>query len=151
MLFIVGFLFMVFIFAVVSMFSGVSTLFIDLPSASMILVPLLFFFFASKSGKILGKYVKTSFRKEHKYSETELAAFSAAVKNTVKFILVIGVFCFVEGVIVCMTYLDSRDKLGPNLAITLITLMYSIAVSCFVFFPAQVWAENKINILKDEA
>jgi flagellar motor component MotA len=42
-------------------------------------------------------------------------------------------------------YLDAKDKIGPNLAVSLITLLYSITVSYFVFFPLQAWAENKIN------
>jgi flagellar motor component MotA len=114
-----------------------AAVFIDLPSALLILMSLLFFLLISKSGKILGKYIKTSFRKEYLYTETELVALSAAVKNTIKFLLATGGFGFMSGLIATLGYLGSPEKLGPNLAVCLITLTYSIAVSCFVFLPVQ--------------
>jgi len=151
MLLIIGFLFMLFIFAVISILTGVYRVFIDLPSALLVLVPMLFFCLVSKSGKIIGNYIKTSFKKEHIYTVKELTALSTALKNTSKFILSVGGFGFFTGVIAALMYLDSKDRLGPNLALSLITLMYTITISCFVFFPTQSWAENKINTLKDEA
>jgi len=148
MLLIIGFLFMVFIFAVISILAGVYALFIDMPSLSLILVSLLFFCLVSKSGKIIGNYIKTSFKKNHTYTVTELSALSTALKNTSKFILLVGGFGFLTGVVASLIYLESKDRLGPNLAISLITLLYSITISCFVLFPVQAWAENKINMLK---
>jgi len=35
--------------------------------------------------------------------------------------------------------------------VSLITMTYSIMISCFIFFPTKTWAENKIAALKDEA
>jgi flagellar motor component MotA len=49
------------------------------------------------------------------------------------------------GLIAALAHLGSPDNLGPNLAISLMTLMYSIVISFFVFFPTQAWAENKIK------
>jgi flagellar motor component MotA len=149
MLLLIGFFFMVFIFAIMGKLTGAAMLYLDWPSALLVLVLLLFFFFTSKSGKILVGYIKKSFKKEHTYTETELTAISGAVKNTIKFILSTGGIGFLAGLIASLFHLEFRDKLGPNLAISLITLMYSIAVSFFVFFPTQAWAENKINIMKD--
>ena len=152
MLLIVGFLFMVLIFAFVTVFGGdVGGAFMDLPSAALMVVSLFFFFFVTKSGKILGRYFKTSFKKEHVYSETELASLSTALKNTNKFILTVGGFGFLAGIILSLFYLENKNMLGANVAVSLITVIYSLALSCFVFFPVQVWAENKINLLKDEA
>ena len=149
MLLIIGFLFMVFILVIVGALSGAVVIFIDLPSALLILVPLLFFFFTSKSGKILGKYIKTSFKKEYIYTGTELEAFSVAVKNTIKFTLAVGGFGFMTGLIVTLAHLGMPDELTPNLAVSLIVLTYSIAISCFVFFPVQAWAENKLNAMSE--
>jgi flagellar motor component MotA len=137
--------------AFVSIYTGMGTSLIDLPSASLVIVSLLFSFFTSKSGKIFGTYIKTSFKKEHSYTPTELAALSAAAKNTIKFILAAGGFFSCAGLVAVLCHLGALDKLGPALAVSLITLTYSIAVSCFVFFPVQAWAENKVNILKDNA
>jgi len=151
MLLIIGFLFMLFIFAVISILSGAYRAFIDLPSVLLVFVPLLFFCLVSKSGKIIGNYIKTSFKKKHVYTATELTALSTALKNTGKFILLVGGFGFLTGVIAALIYLDSKDRLGPFLATSLLTLMYAITISCFALFPTQAWAENKINTLKDEA
>jgi len=141
---------MSFILAVVSILSGVGAVFVDLPSALFVLLPLLFFFFASKSGKILGKYIRTSFTKEYVYTANELASLSTALKNTIKFTFLVGGFGFFVGVIASLAFLGSSENLAPNLAIALITVLYPIMISCFVFFPVQAWAENKITALKDE-
>jgi len=151
MLLIIGFLFMVFIFAVISVLTGAYTLFIDVPSALVIIVSLIFFCLVSKSGKILGNYIKTSFKKEHIYMSTELAALSSALKNTIKFVFWVGWFVFLAGVIAALRYLDSKDMIGPNLAVALMTVIYAITVNGFVFLPVQSWAENKINTLKEDA
>jgi len=151
MLLIIGFLFMCFILAVVSILSNAGAIFIDMPSAALILVSLIFYWLVSKSGKIIGNYFKTSFKKEYIYAATELAALSTALKSTIKFILATGGFGFMIGLVATLYYLGSPDNLAPNLAVSLITLTYSIMISYFVFFPVQAWAENKIAALKDEA
>ncbi|WP_461254945.1 MotA/TolQ/ExbB proton channel family protein [Treponema sp. R80B11-R83G3] len=139
---------MVFIFTIVGILSGAAAIFIDLPSALLIIVPLIFFFLISKSGKILGEYIKSSFKKEHIYTEAELSSLSTALKNTIKFIFTLGGFGFMTGLIASLAFLETSDKLGPNIAIALITVLYPIAISCFVFFPVKAWAENKINMLR---
>jgi len=151
MLLIIGFLFMVFILAVVGTLSGLLMAFIDLPSILLILVPLLFFVFTSKSGNILSMYIKTSFKKNYSYAETELAALSGAIKNTIKFILAVGGFGFVSGLLACLVNLENKEMLGPSLAISLLAFLYAIAVSVFIFLPTQAWAENKINILRQNS
>ena len=148
MLLIIGFLFLVFIFIGMSALSGIPLVsIIDLPSALFILVPLLFFLFVSKSGSIIGKYIKTSFKKDYGYTETELEKLSTAIKNTSKFILGTGGLGFLVGFIGILMYLENREMLGPNLAVSLIIVFYAVAISFCVFFPAQAWAENKINTL----
>jgi len=151
MLLIIGFLFMILILVIVGILSVMPTVFIDLPSALLILVPLCYFFFTSKSGKILGKYIKTSFKKEYTYLGTELETLSVAVKNTTKFILAVGGFGFMTGLIATLASLGSPGNLAPNIAVSLITLTYSIMIVCFVFLPVQAWAEIKITTLKDKA
>jgi len=150
MLLIIGILFMSFILAIVSILSNAGTIFIDMPSLTLILVSLIFFWLVSKSGKTIGNYFKTSFKKEHIYTATELASLSTALKNTIKFTLAVGGFGFMIGLVATLYYLGSPDNLAPNLAVSLITLTYSIMISGFVFFPVQAWAENKIVTLKNE-
>jgi len=149
MVLFLGFLFMVFMFAIVFIFTQFFSVFVNFPSLVLILVPLLFFLLVTKSGKVIGKYIKTSFQKNYAYTIIELKELSAAIKHTVKFILAAGGFGFITFVIVCLGYIGSNEKFGPNLAICFITLTYSIAIAFFVFFPVQAWAENKINSLKN--
>ena len=151
MLLIVGFLVFVFIYSVVSIVSGLMPIsLIDLPAALIVIVPLLFFLPASKSGKIIGRYIKASFTKDHTYTGSELSGLVAAVKNTIKFILGTGGMGFLVGIIAMLKNLENRALLGPNMAISLITVFYSLAISFFIFFPTQAWAENKLNTLKGE-
>ena len=134
MLLIFGFLFTVFIFAAVGVLSQMPTFFIDLPSFLLIIIPLLFFMVTSKSGSVIGKYIVMSFKKEHKYTIAELNGLSISVKNTIKFVLAIGGFGFLFGLIASLAHIGAFECFGPNLAISLITLAYSITVSFFVFF-----------------
>ena len=145
MLLIFGFLFMIIIFIASGMLTQTLTFFLDLPSLLLIIVPLLFFLIASKSGSYIGKYIATSFKRNHTYTRTELAGLSISVKNTIRFILAVGGFGFLFGLIASLAHIGSLDRFGPNIAISLLTLTYSITISFFIFFPLQAWAENKLN------
>ena len=147
MLLILGFIFMVFVFAVVGILSQFYQTLINLPSFFLILVPLLFFLFITKSGSVIGKYFVTSFKRGYIYTKAELERLETATKNTVKFILATGVFNCITFAIISIGHIGNPERLGPNLAICLLSLTYAIAISYFVFFPIQAWAENKIKIL----
>ena len=153
MLMIIGFLFTVLISVLVSVMTGLfkvsaGSFLIDLPSALLTLVFLFFFFFTSKSGNIIGKYIKSSFKKNYNYTRAELVSLSTAIKNTIKFVLGTGGFGFLAGAIASLMYLENRDMLGPNLAVSLFTVLHSITASYLIFFPVQAWAENKINAME---
>ena len=152
MLLIIGFLFMFFfIFAGVGIVSGMSLRqIIDLPVALMVIIPLIFFLIVSKNGRVIGRYIKTSFVKAHTYTESELAGLSAAIRNTIRFILGTSGFGFLFCVIGMLRNLENMEYLGPNFAIALFTALYSIAISFFVFFPTQAWAENKLAALRGD-
>jgi len=149
MLLIIGFLFMVVILVCVSVLTGVGGVYADMPSFLFVLIPLIFFFFVSKSGKILCEYIKTSFKREHVYTVTELTSLSTAVKNTIRFLFFICGFGFFTGLITVLAFLGSPENIGPNAAIALLTVLYPVLISGFVFFLVQPWAENKIITLKD--
>jgi len=155
MLIIIGFLFSVFISVLVSIMTGVSkvrvTAFLDFPSALLTLIFLFFFFFTSKSGSIIGRYIKSGFKKNYAYTRAELVSLSAAIKNTVKFTLATGGFGFLVGAIASLFVLENKNMLGPNVAVSLLSVFYSIIVSFFIFFPVQAWAENKINAMGNDA
>jgi flagellar motor component MotA len=123
---------------------------IDLPSALLTLIFLFFFLIASKSGSIIGRYIKSSFKKNYVYTKTELASLSHAIKNTVKFTLATGGFGFLTGLVGTLMFLANKEMLGPNIAVSLFTVFYAIIVSYLVFFPVQAWAENKLNAMEND-
>ena len=106
---------------------------------------MLFFLLVTKSGKIIGKYISTSFKKNYAYSIIELEQLSSAIKNTIKFILAAGGFCFMAFVVISLGYIGSPEQLGPNLSNCLLSLTYAVVISYFIFFPVQAWAENKLK------
>ena len=153
MLLLIGILFMIFIYAVACtllagmLLSGFLFVIFDLWSFLLIFISLLFFLFVSKSGNIICWYVKASFRKSYTYTKDELEGLSKAIKNTIKFLLATGGFSFILFIINALANLGAPEYLGPSLAMSLTSLTYSAAISFFVFFPTQAWAENKINSL----
>jgi len=144
MFLIFGILFTILIFGVLIMFFHLAPVFINMPSLLFILVFLLFFMFISKSGKVILMYIKTSFKKEYAYTKTELECISLAMKNSIKYTLASGIFGCITFIIVALANLESKEVLGPALAMSLTSIVYSIAISYFIFFPTQVWADNKI-------
>jgi len=151
MLLLIGFLFLGFIYiGIISLMIGMfpAVAFFNLPALSLFIVTLSFFLIVSKSGKILGKYIKSSFKKEYTYSLTELENLCTAVKNTIKFNIAAGLAGFLTFIVTALYFLDSPYRLGPNLAMGLSSVIYAVTISYFVFFPTQAWAENKINDIK---
>ena len=147
MLLVLGFLFMVFVYAAIGVIAGFLWVLLDPWALQLVILPLFFFLFITKSGKTIGKYITASFKKDFSYSRTELEALVSAVENTIKFVLATGVFGFITFAVVSLGHIGSPERLGPSIAISLTTLAYSIAISFFVFFPVQAWAKNKINTM----
>ena len=152
MILFLGILFMFFFFAVIGVSAGsfATSMLINLPALLLILIPMLFFLLVTKSGKIINKYISTSFKKNNTYTKTELEQLSSAIKNTIKFILAVGGFCFIVCMVISLGYIGSPEQLGPNLANSLLSFTYAIAIGFFVFFPVQAWAENKLNVIKND-
>jgi len=150
MILFLGFLFMIFFIAIIGLAGGLPGIFINIPATLLLLAPLVFFLLVSRSGKIINKYISTSFKKNNTYTKTELEQLSSAIKNTIKFILAAGGFCFIACMVISLGYMGSPEQLGPNLANSLLSFTYAIAIGFFVFFPVQAWAENKKNSLGNE-
>jgi len=154
MLIIIGFLFSIFISVLLGSMTGMNAtmhgfiILVDFPSAILTLIFLFFFFFTSKSGSIIGRYIKSSFKKNYTYTRAELVSLSVAIKNTIKFTLAAGGFGFFIGAIASLG-VATKEELGPNVAVSLLTVFYAIIVSYLIFFPVQAWAENKLNAMSE--
>ena len=126
------------------------------PALFMIFIMILVFFFCvTKSGGILGGYIKSSFRKNHRYSVTELEGISRSAKNTIKMIFAAGWFAFLTALIVMLgnlnfDYPDAAMAFQHGLGISLTSPFYAVVMGYFIFFPLHVWAENKISRIKKE-
>ena len=153
MLIIIGALFSVFISVIASivmtMRASIASygMLFDFPSASLTIVFLFFFFLTSKSGSVIGRYIRSSFKKNYAYTRTELVSISSAIKNTIRFSFATGGFGFLIGAIGALTFLGEKERLGPFVALSFLTVFYSIIVSYIIFFPVQAWAENKLNAM----
>ena len=154
MLIILGILFMLLmLFSIVTIMAGGSLLALgiltDLPAALFILIPLTFFLIVTKSGKVIRRYIKSSFIKEYTYTKIELNSITTAIKNIIKFLLASGGFCFFIGIMAAFAFFFEKQLLGPIIVSSILSLFYAIAFGFFVFFPTQAWAENKINALSE--
>jgi flagellar motor component MotA len=150
MLIIAGFLFAVLFTAFIGAIDGGLYRYINIPSLVIILAPLVFFLCVTKSGGIIIGYIKTSLKRNHEYEQSELESIAAAVKNTVKIIHAAGGFGFMLGLIAVLVNLNTPEAFGRSLSVSLIVVLYSIAISFFVFFPLQAWAENRIKSKKNK-
>ena len=148
MLLFIGLLFTILIYAVIGKTAGFLGIIADKWSLLIILGSLIYFLIASKCAGVIGRYIVSSFKKNYVYTINEITKLSAAIKNTIKFILAAGGFVFVTFAIVSLGHIGAPEKLGGSLGICLSSLTYALAISFFIFFPAQVWAENKINSLE---
>ena len=126
---------------------GGAVWFVDTVSLVSIILPLVFFSVITKSGKAINTYIKCSFKKDYEYSALELKMIAMSAKNTVKFCNGMGVFGFLIGFIAALAMLSEPHQIGPTIAISLLTLFYAIGISYFIFFPLQIWAENKLILI----
>ncbi len=145
MLIIIGLLFMTFFLLLLGCSMGIVTLFLDLPSLCIILIPLAFFLIVTNNGKLLGNYIKCSFKKDFRFSRTELCHISAAVKSTMIFTLGIGGFAFLYGIICSLNNSGNAKWILVNISVGLIAVLDSFAFSFLVLYPTKVWADNKLN------
>ncbi len=146
MLILIGLLFSILMFIGIGGIFNILTFIVDIPSMIIILIPLVFFLYTSKSGDIITKYILSSFKKNYDYSKSELESIYVATKNTIKFTMATGGFGFVIGLTSCLVNMHSPEQLLLNLSVSFISLLYAIAISFFIFFPTMAWAENKVKM-----
>ena len=142
MIIFLGFLFSVIFLLFVGFINGQPSWFVDSASPAFVLYPPIFFLWVTKGGKAIKGYIKSSFKRSYQYSATELNDIASASKGAVKVTLAAGCFGFLGGIIGAMRF-AGPEYLASNLALAFISLLYSIAIAFFCFFPLQAWAENK--------
>ena len=145
MILFAGLLFTILYTAFVGLIGGELAWYIDAASFFFVLVPLIFFLFITKNGKSIYGYIKSSFRKDYVFSEGELEIIARAAGNAMRIILAAGGFSSLIGLVITLRRLDDPQILGPYLSVMITSLLYSIGLAYFVFFPLKVWAEKKMK------
>jgi flagellar motor component MotA len=108
------------------------------------------YFPLSGNGRIIIEYIKKSFQKTPQYSKFELENISAALSNAMKMTAGLAAYGFFYGLISALYNLSDLRRLGPAIAISLLSSFYSITIVFFVFFPTKVWAELELKERKKE-
>ena len=145
MILFAGVLFTIIYVAFVAVIGGELAWYVDAASFVFVLAPLVYFFLITKSGKSICSYVKSGFTKNYAYARGELDSIAGAAKNAMKVTLAAGGISFLIGLMIVLRRFDDPQMLGPYLSVMLVSLLYSLVISFFVFFPLQAWAENKIK------
>ena len=117
-------------------FSGALASFIDLPSIIVILafsVPMLM-----ASGLVADfiRGFKIMAQKVNTWSLFELKKTEIALKLMIRLLILSGLLGSMIGIVGIASSFTDISKLGPNLAIALLTLLYSILI-CFILLPVQ--------------
>lgn len=149
-MYFIGLIVFIAILAGTTIVSGTPAAFVDLPSIIAILafcVPMLM---ASgllpdflRGFRIMGQKVNT-------WSLLELKKTDIALKLTTRLLLLSGILGSIIGIIGIASSLGSMSKLGPNLAVALLTLFYSILFS-LILMPVQARVKAIMITLDEEA
>lgn len=145
MIMLLGFLFMILTLCLSGV--GMPTLldFIDMVSLTLIVVPLIFFMAVTKTHRSVIHYFKCSFKKNYNFSGYELECLSRDLGAVIRYILALGVFGFITGLICLLASLSDPSVIGPSLAVSLISELYSVMIAFFIFYPVKIWAECKLR------
>jgi hypothetical protein len=121
-----------------------------------IILPVALFLIFTKNGRIIWNYMHSSLDKNHQFSKTELQSIVTATRASGKFALGTGVFCLLGSFIMILANFNYAEQFAMNvllrnLGVAFLTPLYTIAIAFFIFYPLQVWAENKLRELtKDD-
>lgn len=143
-MYFIGLIVFIFFLVCSTLISGALAPFIDLPSIILVMafsIPMMMAsgLFADfiRGFKIMGQKVNT-------WSLFELKKTEIALRLMVRLLLLSGALGSMIGIVAILSSLNNISKIGPNLALTFLTLLYSIL---FVFILLPVQARVKAIIL----
>ena len=128
------------------MFAGGMSLawFIDLPSLLFFVITVVPVLIGSGLIKDFGLAFKIGFSREKNYSLVQLKNSVCAIKLVIKTLLVTSGFVTVISLVVILGRLDNLQKLGPNLAVCLLSFCYSLFFT-LILLPLKAKIEKMIN------
>ena len=132
------------ILTLVILFSGSSIfLFINLPSILIIALFLLILsVFTTRFKRCMG-YYKSVFDPEAEISQIKAA--SLYFHNFTLYTMGVGILGFLTGLIAMLANLEDKASVGPNLAVSLVTLLYATILCLIVFIPFKLSLDARIR------
>jgi len=149
-MYFVGLIVFIAVLAGTTIVSGSPAAFVDLPSIIIILAFCIPMLMASGLTSDLLRGFKLMGQKVNIWSLLELKKTDTALKLTVRLLLLSGILGSLTGVIGLVSNLSSIDRLGPNLAVALLTLFYSILL-ILMLIPVQARVKAMIITVDEEA
>lgn len=136
----------VLLLALLSVMTGAPLSFVDVPSLVVILGITLPILLASGLQKDFLRGLRLMQLKENPFTAIELRQSVVALKLVNKGLLLGGVLGTLFGLVVVLSQSVPSDKLGPSLAVALLTLVYSIVLSGLLI-PVQARVEAVLETL----
>ncbi|MBF9016311.1 MULTISPECIES: MotA/TolQ/ExbB proton channel family protein [unclassified Oceanispirochaeta] len=132
------------ILTLVVLFSGSSIfLFINLPSILIIALFLLILsVFTTRYKRCMG-YYKSVFDPEAEISLMKAA--SLYFHSFTLYTMGVGILGFLIGLMAVLASLEDRASIGPNLAVSLVTLLYATILCLMVFIPFKLSLDARIR------
>lgn len=149
-MYLIGLIIFIAIMAGTTIVSGTPAAFVDLPSIIVILAFCIPMLMASgllpdllRSFRIMGQKVNT-------WSLLELRKTDIALKLAVRLLLLSGILGSLIGIIGLASSLTNMSRLGPNVAVALLTLFYSLLL-ILMLMPIQARVKAIMITMSEEA
>lgn len=141
-----GVLLFLFVILLVNLWNGVFQFgYIELNSMLIILGGILATLVSTRSFSLFFKGIRVILRRDYHITNDEKRACSALFSLLSKISVVSGVIGFIIGTLMLLKSLDDIYKLGPSIALSLLTILYGLIIGYFVFMPAKFSIENRIS------
>lgn len=122
-------------------FSGYVEIYLDIPTAVMILGLTKLVSLGIWGPKALVESWKIPFRRESSPEERQKAA--GFWKSQTAISLAVGVLMVIQGVVGMMANLSNNEQLGPAFAMALLSLYYTALLNLLVYLPLRLVCEQK--------
>lgn len=115
-----------------------------------LLTLLLLFLIFTNSGRIFSSYIRHSVQRGYQFTRDELQGIIYASRYTGRFTMGCGIVFFLCRCLWALACLNFEDEGGAftltrNIIAAILPLTYALTIAFFIFYPLQVWAENKLN------
>ena len=144
-----GFVIFIALLIISTSLSGSMAFFVDLPSMLIILAFSLPMLMASGLFPDFIRAFKIMGRKVNVWSMIELNRTEIALRLAIKLLLSSGLLGCIIGIVSMLSTTGGMRNLGPNIAVSLLTVLYSILI-VFILLPLQAKVKSMILTMEKE-